>query len=295
MAHHIWMRRLLLLAVLAPCGPGCRSTVQQQTNVFPRVLPPGPTMEQILQAVNGNTDRITSFTCARATLSGEGFPSLRTMIAFQKPNYLRLRAETALTGPELDLGSNDQVFWFWLRRNQPPTLFFCRHDQFERSPARQSIAFEPQWLIEALGLPYLNSHLPLEGPFPAGIDRLEVRTVEETVQGPRTKSTVLDAIRGFVVQQSVYDSQGRLIASAEASQHRRDPVNNLILPGVVSMNSPTAGITIRIDLGPVEINRPRVNVGNLWMMPEYAGSSVVDLGNPQAQPGQAGPAQAAAR
>ena len=59
---------------------------------------------------------------------------------------------TGLTGPELDLGSNDEVFWFWVRREQPPALYYCRHDQFAASPARQTLPIQPEWLIEAMGI-----------------------------------------------------------------------------------------------------------------------------------------------
>ena len=37
------------------------------------------------------------------------------------------RRRTALTGPEVDLGSNDELFWFWVRRNEPPAVYFARH------------------------------------------------------------------------------------------------------------------------------------------------------------------------
>ncbi len=292
MAHRRLATRMTLLAAMALLAAGCRGTVQPNVAALPRILPPGPTLEQVIQAVNSNSDQITSLYCPRASLSGQGFPTLRTMVAFQKPNYFRLRAETSLTGAELDLGSNDQAFWFWMRRNQPPTLYFCRHDQFEHCPARQSLLFEPQWLIEALGMPRLDPRLPLEGPLQLPNDRLEIRTVENTPQGSRTKSTIIDAIHGCVVQQSVFDAQGRLIASAEAFQHRRDPLTNLILPAAVAIQSPAAQVSMRIDLGPVEVNRPRANATGMWLMPEYAGSAVVDLCGPQ-QPVQQPVQQAA--
>ena len=49
-------------------------------------------------------------------------------IAAERPGRFRLTAGTAVTGQEIDLGSNDELFWMWVRRNQPPAVYFCRHD-----------------------------------------------------------------------------------------------------------------------------------------------------------------------
>ena len=68
-------------------------------------------------------------------------------------------------GPEVDLGSNDQLFWFWIKRNQPPAVYVCRHDQFPTSRARQMIPIDPNWLVEALGTLVLDSQLPHQGPY----------------------------------------------------------------------------------------------------------------------------------
>ena len=117
----------------------------------PQVLPPGAGLEQVIAAVNRNNSQIQALFSDSATLSGPGYPTLRAHIAYQRPRNFRLRADTGLTGPEVDLGSNDQLFWFWIKRNQPPAVYFCRHDQFPTSRARQMIPIDPNWLIEALG------------------------------------------------------------------------------------------------------------------------------------------------
>ena len=39
-----------------------------------------------------------------------------------------------------------------------------------------------------------------------------------------------------------------------------------------------------IDLGDVQINAPLANPGELWTMPSYLGSPMVDLCNPDFQP-----------
>ena len=254
--------------------------IPQYSSPLPRVLPPGPTLEQVIQTVNNNSLRIQSFSAPRATMSGQGFPTLRAFVAFERPLRLRLRAETSLTGPEIDLGSNDELFWFWVRRNVPPALFYCRHEQFPQCAARLALPIEPQWLVEALGIVEFDPRLPHQGPFTLPGDRLEIRTLRETPQGTRVKVTVVDALRGCVLAQQIRDPQGRLLASAQSWQHRRDPLTGLILPGVVAVESVPAQLAMRLDLGTVEVNRPLPGA-SLWAVPQMEGSSVVDLCDPR--------------
>ena len=168
--RHSSFRRFCLLLVctglLALSGASCPQTLQRYTNPLPRVLPPSPTLEQVIEVVNRNSSQINSFSTNQASLSGPGFPSLGASVAFERPRRFRLRAGTGLTGTEVDLGSNDELFWFWLHRNQPPAVYFCRHEQFAASPARQTTPFEPGWLIEALGVVEFDPALPHQGRLP---------------------------------------------------------------------------------------------------------------------------------
>jgi hypothetical protein len=249
----------------------------------PRVLPPSPTIDQVIQAVNQNNSQIHSFTANRAMLSGPGWPTLRATVAFERPRRLRLLADTGFTGRELDLGSNDQIFWFWLKRNQPPATFYCRHEQFATCPARQMIPIEPEWLIESLGTAELDPALPYQGPRPLPGDRLEIRAIRETPDGPTTKVTIIDGWRALILEQHVFDAQGRLRASSIAEGHRRDPLSGLVMPSIVRISVPPAQFSMRLDLGNVQINQAAGNPGELWAMPNYPGYPTVDLCDPNQQ------------
>jgi hypothetical protein len=287
---------LLALAVLLPfCGAGCPWCQSQPLPPLPVVFQTAPSLSQVIEAVNHNNGQIQSFTTNQALLSGPGWPaSLRASLAFQRPNRLRLRAETGLTGVEIDLGSNEELFWLWMRRNQPPAVLFCRHDQFASCPARATIPVEPEWLIDALGTTELNPNLPYEAPrvLPGG--RLELRSVCQTPDGPNTRVTIVDAVHAVILEQHVFDAQNRLRASAVAEGHRRDPLTGLIMPAAVRLSVPPARFSMRIDLGNVRINCLAGNEVELWRMPSYPGYPAVDLCNPNLQlPGQRPAANAA--
>lgn len=289
-------RRILRLSIavglLSLSGASCPQVLRQYgVAPPPRALPPSPTLEQIIQVVNANNSQIQSLSTNQATISSPGVPALRASVAFQRPQRLRVRADTALTGPELDLGSNDELFWFWIRRSDPPAVYFCRHNQYGTSQIQRLLPIEPQWLIESLGATGFDPSLPHQGPFPVPNDpnRLMVRTVRETARGTVTKSTVVDAALGVVVEQHVYDAQGRLTASAITDHHRRDPLTGLYVPTVVKVHCPSAQFSMRLDLGNVQVNRLSPNSMEPWTMPVYQGAQVVDLCDPNTRSPAAGP------
>ena len=278
-----YQRRWLLLlctGLLALSGASCPQTLQRYINPLPRVLPPSATLEQVIDVVNRNSSQIHSFSTNRASLSGPGFPSLGASVAFERQRRFRLCAGTGLTGTEIDLGSNDELFWFWKRREQPPAVYFCRHEQFGTCQAKQAIPFEPAWLIEALGVAEFDLSLPHEGPKPLPNDRLQIVTRRNTPDGPATKVTIVDGSQGWILQQDIYDARGRLVARSVASQHRVDPASGLVMPTVVQIECPAAQLSMRLDLGNVQINRLSSDSTALWSMPSYPGSPLVDLAAP---------------
>jgi len=272
------LRLSAVAGILALVTSGCAWLTQRPRVALPQTLPPSPTLEQVIRVVNDNSSRIHSFSTGEAVLSVPGMPSLRTNIAFERQRRLRLRAGTGITGAELDLGSNDELFWIWIKR-QPP-LYYCRHDQFALSPARRMLPIDPEWLVEALGIVEFDPGVVHQGPFPQPGGRLEIRTVRQTADGAVTKITVVDAVTGVVVEQRVHDCQGRLVARASASRHRRDPMSGLIMPGVVEIECPKAQLSMWLELGKVEINSVRGNPAELWAMPRFRDWPTVDLGNP---------------
>ncbi len=279
------VRLIIAAGFVALCGASCPARISPFTTPLAPVLPPQPTLAQVIETVNRNNAQISSFATDEAVLSGPAFPTLRrTSVAFERPRRFRLKAGTGFLGDELDVGSNDELFWMWIRRNTPPALYFCRHELFAQSPVRQSIPIDPDWLIEALGVVDLDPARPHEGPFVLPGDRVEIRTPRQTPTGPMTKSTIVDLRYGWVVEQHLFDAQGQRVASAAAREHRRDPLSNLTMPKIVDLYSPRMNFQMRIDLGNVKINSPMMtDRAELFAMPEYPGYPAVDLCDPNLQ------------
>ena len=164
-----------IVCLLSSSGATCHR--QMMMNPFatpgpaaPQVLVEGASREQIIAAVNQNSSRIQSLTVTGATITIPdmmGLPLLNGNIAAERPGRFRLTAGTAVTGQEIDLGSNDELFWMWVRRNTPPAVYFCRHAQFANSNIRQMMPVEPSWLLAALGMVDIDPASVFDGPIPA--------------------------------------------------------------------------------------------------------------------------------
>ncbi len=280
-----YQRRWLLLLVVglfAASGASCPRMIRQVTNPLPRVLPPAAPLEKVIEVVNRNNSQIQSFSTNRASISGQGFPSLTASIAFQRPQRFRMKAEW-MTGAEFDMGSNDEFFWFWMRRQEPPAVYKCRHDQFAASQARQAVPFDPKWLIEAFGVAEFDPGLPHQISYLPN-DRIRIDTIRNTPQGPMTKIAILDGSQGWILEQHLFDAQRHPVGSSVASGHRRDPLSGLVMPTVVQINCPASQLAMRIDLGNVEINRLTDDRAALWTVPSIPGTPVVDMGDPNFRP-----------
>ncbi len=263
--------RANLLSPFAAVGP-----------VAPHLLLEGASREEIVAAVNQNSSKIQSLSVTGATITipdRMAVPTLRGNIGAQRPGRFRLTASTALTGQEVDLGSNDELFWVWVRRNQPPAVYICRHDQFAGSAAQQVMPIEPAWFLSAIGMVELDPATIYEGPLPHGEGTVEIHAWLPSSIGTLRRILVIDARRGWVIEQHVYDPTGTtLLASAVAESHRYYPMEQVSLPDRVAIRLPTAGLALTIQLGEMQINQLTGDSQPMWTLPPFEGYPQHDLG-----------------
>jgi hypothetical protein len=292
---------LIVLCVVGASGATCQRPIMEY-NPFaaagpaaPQVLPPGANREQIVAAVNQNSSRVQSLAVSNASITIPnmlGLPLLSGNIAAERPGRFRLTAGS-VAGPELDLGSNDELFWLWLRRNQPPAVYICRHAQFANSNIRQILPVEPSWLLAALGMVDIDPASVISGPLPSprGSGTVELRTWLSSAGGNLQRVLLIDARRAWVIEQHVYDQAGTtLLASARAETHRYYPVEQVSMPERVSIELPTTNLKLAINLGQMQINQLQGDRAQLWTLPPFEGSPQYDLGG--AAPGTPLPGQA---
>lgn len=273
---------LCAVALLGLTGSSCPQMVRQYK--LPSAAARPLTLSEVTLRINENSNRVRSLSSTSATLSGPQFPSLKASLAVERPRRFRLIAEkTGLTGSEFDLGSNDELFWFWVKRNQPPALYFCRHEQFAASAAKKLLPVEPEWLIEALGIVNIDPATVQYEPASVGAGRARIEATVASPEGPRRKVIVFDAEVGAVTEEHVYDPAGTLLATVTMSGHERDEASGAILPRTIDIQWPATQFAMKIQLHDVVVNQISGDPAQLWSKPEYSGWPDVDLADPRVQ------------
>ncbi|MBB73997.1 MAG: hypothetical protein CMJ75_05725 [Planctomycetaceae bacterium] len=282
-----WLFNTSLFAVLLSGSSGCSSLgwFASREPQAPVVLGANPGTQDVVAAVNSNSRLIRQLQTTSASLSVPGFPGLAADLALERPQRLRIRARAPIgSQPQLDLGSNQDHFWFWV--NQNPTglapgrsspVYVARHQEFRRSAAPGVLPLEPRWIIEMLGVTTLD---PAAGyQFSAGPEQLILRSQIASPGTPLTRQVVVHPQFGWVVQQQFDDATGTL-AIANLSQFRYYPDMGVSLPRRLQIQllpGRQEEVAFQIDVGDYMINQLIGAPSRLWQMPRLEGVPRIDL------------------
>ncbi|MBA4030035.1 MAG: hypothetical protein C0478_03950 [Planctomyces sp.] len=274
------MSRRAALGLLALGGlQGCNSLRGwQKSDEFAKrtncPLGSSATADDYVAHINQNVDRIDGWRAGRVHIRANHIP-LSADIAVQKSNLLRISVTSAL-GQEVDLGSNDEIFWFWAKRNDPPDLMFARHEQMAEIQQRMPIPFEPAWLMEALGVaPMEPESVTLNR---SGDDRTAALTTSHLSPSgiPIRKVVTVDACHGLVLEHGLYDPQGRVIAQGRLKNHFRDQHSGAILPRQMTLDWPLAQMNMVLTFDKIEVN-PAGVPEQVWQPPEMPNTRLVNM------------------
>ena len=234
-------------------------------------------MESLMSIVNAS-QKVQAFQADNAKVSTAGSPTLKANLIAQRPHRFRLRAGLFdFTGTELDLGSNDNLLWIWLKQQPDPAVYFVRHDQFESTAARIFIPVNIKWMIEATGLVYLDPTQRHEGPFKVGQNKLEVRT---QLPNGLKRILIFDNRFGWVLEQHLKAPNGQLVASVLASKHRYYPRDGLSMPHRIKVRLLPGNeneTQFQLDIPRFQFNNLMSNNPEMWKMPQPRGYKLIDL------------------
>jgi hypothetical protein len=280
---------------------GCTNTrlgfIGRNDNPPPPVSGQTPTVAALVKYLDDNAQHVRSLRCDDVDLGvSHGIVTLAnlpTQLACQQPRSFRMSAKLA-GNDEVDLGSNDQEFWFWIRK-MDPHQFFCPYQVLdEKRPVRLPFPFQPSWVMEALGMgsygPPERYQLVVEG----NREPTRYKLIEHT-QGPQgnkvRKVIVFNArdqsqrpgspqITDFLL---LDDATGKELCSARILEvYREGP--GVVVPKRLQLHWPEEKITLTLRL-----SRPVINAqlpGPLFVRQPLAGQPSINLatGRPEGQP-----------
>jgi hypothetical protein len=270
--------------VLCATLPGCvwfrNVTGARPVTPAPCVLAAEASKEEVVDYLNQNTHRLTAWKTDKATISTRGKAGIPmrvgATIAVESPRNFRLVAHSPI-GNEVDLGSNQEQFWFWNKHNQEPYVFLMRHDEEQGRKKRFPIPFQPDWIIEAMGVVDIDPEEVTMQPGQPGSNTVQLLADRVSPQGFKIrKVTVVDTCRGVIREHALYDARNQLIARAVLSGHHRDAKSEAVLPAQIDLEWPQAQLAMTMSLSGIEVNPPRIPA-SIWTVPNIAGYKIYDL------------------
>ncbi len=242
------------------------------------IIPTNATVGDIIDVVNRQNQQIQSLTSSNGSISMPQTPPLSAEIQFFRPNYLHLTAKTHVTGKELDMGQNPELFWFWLYRNPCPGVYYCRHNEFYNSNARDYVPIDPNWVVDALGLNLLDPNAPWEGPTQVGNGTyVELRLRERQAGQNATRQILVNRFTGTIAAQRIYDANNVLLVDATVRKNRRDSLTGFSIPQKIDITVPREEFKMTLDLGAPDLNRLSSTSLNSWNIPQNLGAPLVNL------------------
>lgn len=221
----------IFLAAALGTSTGCQALGLGRSGPTPPPLAQQSlTVDEIVARNNQTVQSIAGFQAhAGVALNSNGRGgSVRGVMTVEKPRNFRMRAGAALSD-DADIGSNDELFWVWMKNRKDRKIYIGYYDQTGSAPGIGEM-FQPDWVIEALGFheitPDEQKDITLErGRDPATLV-LEHRRYDAEGK-PSRKTTIVDAKTGRVREHLFYGPGKNgdvLLARAVAKDYQRIPV-----------------------------------------------------------------------
>ncbi len=256
------LRPVVALGLVAFLG-GCNHTPWARTSAPApglQLASANPTAAELVGVLNDNARKVQALECRDVDLdctADRQSVGLRAIVFCQKPRNFRMNAKV-MGNVAADMGSNDREFWYWISRAEPPYLFHCSYEDYYRGLARLPFPFQPEWIIEAMGIAEYDPNKPYEVvPSSQGVD-----LVEQTVspQGQPVRKVTRLVRRGNQWQVAAHllvAANGRdVICAASVAETRQDPATGAVLPRVVQLDWPAERMRMRMRLDQVSVNPP---------------------------------------
>ena len=260
------------------CVCGCNRFPTRQQVLTP--IQPDLSQGDLIEHLNANIRQLHSWSCLDAQVSTKApmLPvklSLSAIIAVERTRNFRMRA-SVLGSEEADFGSNSEQFWFWIRRGDP-YLFTARHEHLPAVSERLPIPFQPDWIMEALGVREIDpAKIKLQQPGPS--PNIVNFVMEEALPSGQTvrRELLVDRNLGIILGHSLYDGAAHLVAKASLSDHRREP-SGVIMPHRVELEFPLTKMELTIELNEINVN-PSHLPSSMWELPNIPNVPQYDMG-----------------
>ncbi|MCY2945469.1 MAG: hypothetical protein NT142_13235 [Planctomycetota bacterium] len=250
----------ILLVGFALTGSGCNSLAKNLRLGQPKDSPIAPqsfTAEQMVSYLNDNSRRVSTLQCNNVSIDSrqgdQNAPGLEGLMVLQKPRNFRMKGKV-VGQPAVDLGSNNDEFWYWVSKAEPvPYVFHCNYNELSHGQTRMPFPFQPEMVIQALGVSDYDPSRSYQVR-----DTGKTMELVDIIQGPSgpplQKITVFlkelaPAGKPQVIKYLLRDNAGKDICISEIFDTQIHRETGAILPLRMKMNWPQERVEMTLRFG----------------------------------------------
>lgn len=216
----------------------------------------------VIDEINNRNALIQTMNCEVAILaSQEVTVRLNADVYFEKPNNFRMKTYS-FVGLETDIGSNNQHFWFWSKRLDPPALYYGKHENVHKSGLRTP--FNPKWVMELLSIIQIEqneqSRLSVYDEKYLALVEPRISTTGLSVQ----KITLIDPNQQAIIGHYLLGANNRMILSCEIAEYHY--VNQVMVPKKMKIIWHEENVVLLWSISEVRINESLDS--NNWILPD---------------------------
>ena len=222
-----------------------------------------------VKKINENTKKIFSLNYKNIKIRlVKGFYfKTKGELYFERNKKLRMIISN-LTGKQMDIGSNEDIFWFWSKYMEPPIYYFSKHQNLIKINLKAPLC--PEWIIESMGLKEIdikNSSFIKTKNY-QGIKTLKTGISEENFN----IFTLIDTDKNVVVLRYLCDLEDNIIVSVEYKNYIY--VKEIQIPTHFIINWHQENIFMEWEVFNAELNESIKK--NIWKMPSL---EALDISN----------------
>ena len=246
---------------------------------LPEVVGETPAFQELQTAVNANSAKIETIFSSDASLGVASTPGwAKCQIAFERPGNLRVVGSAPAMGRVVDVGCNDERFWFWSDFQNSDELYFCRLDQFQNSAAARVLPLDPTWFPEAFGVVELKDDELVDGPTPQEDGSLLVTLKKTRQDGVYLKRIYFEPKTAAILRQDVQAPSGETVVSIRCKRSVYIEEPGVVLPQKIEIECPRTDESLIVDVGTPILNDSSKIAEKAFQQPTDLKAKAIDLG-----------------
>ena len=254
---------------------GCALTPKPK---LPEVVGETPTFEELQTVVNANSSKIETIFTSDASIGVASTPGwAKCQIAFERPGNLRVVGSAPTMGRVVDVGCNDERFWFWCDFQNSDELYFCRLDQYQNSAAARVLPLDPTWFPEAFGVVELKDDELVDGPTPQSDGSLLVTLKKARQDGVYLKRVYFEPKTAAILRQDVQAPNGETIVSIRCKRSVYLDSPGVVLPQKLEIECPRTNDALIVDVGTPILNDSSKIAEKAFQQPTDLKAKAIDL------------------